>query len=182
MPKIGYRHTVAARKKIKAKRALQDMSFLKCPRSETVRANISIGTKAGMSSTLIRKKVSLGLIKYFAEHPEAKDKLRQYRLNQKFSKETNIEKLIEAELQFRHIQHEKQVAICGFIVDFYVPEYRLIIECDGDYWHNLPGRQVRDRMKDATWKFQGFKVYRFWEHEINTSPAACVNKIVEFSI
>jgi len=42
----------------------------------------------------------------------------------------------------------------------------MIIECDGNYWHNYPmGRGIDDiRTKELIQK--GFKVLRLWEHEI----------------
>jgi len=64
------------------------------------------------------------------------------------------------------------------IVDFYLPEYRIVIECDGDYWHNLPGTREKDEMKDKVLIFNGFNVYRFWEHEINESVESCINKLL----
>ncbi len=32
---------------------------------------------------------------------------------------------------------------------------------------------------DVVLESNGFKVYRFWEHEINKSSAECINKIIE---
>lgn len=51
-------------------------------------------------------------------------------------------------------------------VDFYIPHKKLVIECDGDYWHNLPGVQENDRRKTLQLEAKGYKVLRFWEHEI----------------
>jgi very-short-patch-repair endonuclease len=92
--------------------------------------------------------------------------------------DTSIELKIEAELKLRNINYQKQVWICRCLVDFYLPETRTIIECDGDYWHNLPGAQEKDARKNNLWGFNGFAVYRFWEHEINKSPKDCINKII----
>ncbi len=96
-------------------------------------------------------------------------------------KNTKPELLIEEELKKRNINYKKQVPISGFCVDFYLEEYRIIIECDGDYWHNLPGAQENDARKTASWEFQGFKVFRFWEHEINKSAKECIDKIIPYS-
>ena len=93
-------------------------------------------------------------------------------------RETSIEIKVEQELIKRGINYQKQVPLCNIaVVDFYLPEYRIVIQCDGDYWHNLPGRQDRDRQQDAVLTFNGFNVCRFWEHEINESVEKCLNKI-----
>jgi very-short-patch-repair endonuclease len=91
--------------------------------------------------------------------------------------DTIPELLIEAELKKRGINYIKQAYISGFSVDFYLPETRTIIECDGDYWHNLPEVKIKDLKKNSVWEFNGFKVFRFWEHEIKKSSADCVSRI-----
>jgi very-short-patch-repair endonuclease len=43
---------------------------------------------------------------------------------------------------------------------------KLVIECDGDYWHKYPiGREI-DRLRTKELLEQGFKVLRLWENEI----------------
>jgi very-short-patch-repair endonuclease len=42
----------------------------------------------------------------------------------------------------------------------------LIIECDGNYWHNYPFGNDRDKIRTTELIAQGFKVLRLWEHEI----------------
>lgn len=91
--------------------------------------------------------------------------------------DTVPELLIETELKKRSIIYIKQAYISGFSVDFYLPEIRTIIECDGDYWHNLPKVKIRDSKKNATWEFNGFKVFRFWEYEIKKSASNCIDCI-----
>lgn len=93
-------------------------------------------------------------------------------------KNTSIELKMEAELQKRNINYQKQVPLCKIaIVDFYLPEYRIVVQCDGDYWHNKIGAKEKDERQDKVLTFNGFNVYRFWEHEINESVKECVDKI-----
>jgi len=102
--------------------------------------------------------------------------------NRKY-RDTGIELRVEQELIKRNINYQKQVPLCKVaIVDFYLPEYRIIIQCDGDYWHNKPGAKEKDEKQDAVLTFNGFNVYRFWEHEINESVENCINKISSFFI
>ena len=106
--------------------------------------------------------------------------------NRKF-KETYIELAIENELKRRSIVFEKQVPLCKIaIVDFYLPEFRTIIQADGCFWHGclkccpnskIKDRQIRDIRQDTVLTFNGFNVFRFLEHEINKSVENCINKI-----
>jgi very-short-patch-repair endonuclease len=87
------------------------------------------------------------------------------------------ERLVEAELIKRNISFEKQTFICGHSVDFYIPERRIVIEVDGNYWHNRPGSQECDERRNNILGFNGFNVYRFWESDIKKSVEECINKL-----
>lgn len=65
--------------------------------------------------------------------------------------------------------------------DFYLPEYRVIIEVDGDYWHSYgkvyeemnPTQKKNarvDKIKDEWALSHGIPIIRIWEHEINNEP------------
>jgi G:T-mismatch repair DNA endonuclease (very short patch repair protein) len=57
-------------------------------------------------------------------------------------KDTKIELKVEKELKRRNINYQKQISLYPrAMVDFYLPEYRIVIQCDGDYWHNKKGRK-----------------------------------------
>lgn len=97
-------------------------------------------------------------------------------------KDTNIEIAIEAELIKRHIPYLKQAPILGIaLVDFLLPD-RIVIQCDGDYWHNLSKQKERDTNQDFILGFNNYKVYRFTEVEINKSASKCINKITLLKI
>jgi very-short-patch-repair endonuclease len=117
---------------------------------------------------------------WYKHSEETKRKMREKRIENPSSifKDTKIELKIEAELIKRNINYQKQVPLCKVaVVDFYLPEYRIVIQADGDYWHNLKKHKERDKKQDAVLTFNGFNVYRFWEHEINKSVEECINKI-----
>jgi very-short-patch-repair endonuclease len=54
-------------------------------------------------------------------------------------------------------------------VDIYLPKNDYVIECDGIYWHSLPGAKERDFLIDKELFSQGVNVIRLNENEINTS-------------
>ena len=102
-------------------------------------------------------------------------------------RDTSIELKVEAELIKRGINYQKQVPLCKIArVDFYLPEYRIVIQADGCYWHNCPihGKDrftksvEKDIKQDKVLTFNGFNVYRFWEHQINKSVEECINSLI----
>jgi very-short-patch-repair endonuclease len=65
--------------------------------------------------------------------------------------------------------------------DFYLPECRVLIEVDGDYWHSFDKvyeemtptqkRNARvDRIKNEWALERGIPLIRIWEHDINKNP------------
>lgn len=65
---------------------------------------------------------------------------------------------------------EPQYPFEKFWVDFYLPAHRLFVECDGDYWHSLPGGKRRDAIKNNYAKRHGYRVLHLPEHLINQRP------------
>jgi len=83
---------------------------------------------------------------------------------------TSIERKVRDSLKNRiSIQYKKVFVLNNklFIPDIYIPKYKLIIECDGVYWHNYPYGLERDKIKDKYFKENGYNVLRLWEHDIN---------------
>lgn len=92
------------------------------------------------------------------------------------NKSTSIEIKMAEELTRRGIKYADQYNLGDkFRLDFFLPEFNIVIECDGDYWHNLPEVVIRDKRKNSYIKACDFSLYRFWEHEINTDVEACVD-------
>ena len=88
---------------------------------------------------------------------------------QQNSKEpTSIEKKVYNELKSRHLLFETQKLINGkFLVDAYIPSLNLIIEADGDYWHNLDRVKKKDKAENAYLDKCGYNMLRLSETEIN---------------
>ena len=57
----------------------------------------------------------------------------------------------------------RQYYIPGFnhAFDFALPDFKVVLEVDGDYIHSLPGRKERDAEIDAFVKKVGWKIYRY---------------------
>ena len=88
---------------------------------------------------------------------------------------SSIEKLIWNELDKLNIEYKIQIPFAGgrFIVDIYIPAQRLIIECNGDYWHNYKiflESKIRDEALEKYLNKKGYKIIWLWEHDIRKNP------------
>ncbi len=175
MTKKGYKQTEEHKRKMsEALKGRLNPMFNKKPSEETKRKMSEANkgqipwNKGKKRSKETKRKISEAQIKYLSS-------------GKHIYKDTKIELKIEAELKRVNLNYQKQVAICKVgVVDFFLPDYDVIIECDGDYWHNRDDHKQRDATKDLVWMFNNYKVFRFWEHEINESPKNCIKAIVKY--
>lgn len=97
------------------------------------------------------------------------------KLEDKFKNEI----LIQLNLKFDHFFKPKTQK---FFYDFYLPDYNIIIEVDGDFFHSNPkfypnGPQyitqiknnINDQLKNQWAQDNGYKLLRFWEDDINNN-------------
>jgi very-short-patch-repair endonuclease len=75
---------------------------------------------------------------------------------QQFCKELNIEFIAH---KYIDIQHD-------YLCDIYIPSKNLIIECDGDYWHNYPIGLDIDHVRTNEIQKKGYLIIRLWECDI----------------
>lgn len=84
---------------------------------------------------------------------------------------SSIEKKVKEQLDELNIKYIQQKQIIGnnkiYYLDFYIPSLKLVIECNGDYWHSLPNRIQRDKDLKEFVESSGHKIIFIWEHEIN---------------
>ncbi len=93
-------------------------------------------------------------------------KLQAWQLSKKPS---SIEKIVYDFLLSKGVIFEKQKLINGkFLVDVYIPEFNLVIEADGKYWHTLDRVMKKDKAENAYLKKCGFNLLRLGEDEINS--------------
>lgn len=91
---------------------------------------------------------------------------------------TSIEKMLMDELDKREISYRAQHPISHWLIDITLPQHRIAIEADGDYWHNSKEQQTKDANKDRWLRAHKWTIFRFSGTEIRKSPAACIDKIV----
>ena len=94
---------------------------------------------------------------------------------------TSIERRFKEILDLTDIKYKHQFDINNVLTcDFAIPSLKLIIECDGCYWHSCPkhhpkARTNNDKERDKYTSYYGWKTLRFWEHDINDNPEKCLN-------
>ena len=102
--------------------------------------------------------------------------MRNSRLKQVFPvKDTKIELIIQKTLTEENIKFTTHKPILGQPDIFIEPN--ICIFADGEYWHNLPGAQEKDKKINKKLEENGFKILRFWEKDINTNIKECIQKI-----
>ncbi len=115
---------------------------------------------------------------------ETKSKKLKTRAKLKFPfTDTSIELKVKEMLDKLNIKYEHPYIFKDSLsCDFAIPTLKLIIECDGCYWHSCPkhhpkARITNDKERDKYTTYFGWKTLRLWEHEINDDPEKCLNKI-----
>ena len=117
------------------------------------------------------EKMRISAIKQFKDLSQ-RELRRRMRLklmsNPKYVQNTGIELKIKELLNKNKIDHISQYLFKNkYLCDFAILNKKIIIECDGDYWHNRPGAKEKDEKRDEYIKKNGWFILRFWEHEIN---------------
>ena len=95
--------------------------------------------------------------------------LRKMQLRAQQINVSSIEMKVKSQLDDIGIRYIHQLQVDGgkFILDFYIPSLKLVIECNGDYWHNLENRKQRDDDLKKYVMSTGRNIIFLWEHEIN---------------
>ena len=108
------------------------------------------------------------------------------------SRDTGIEKKTAHLLRKNKIHYRRFPKVFGS-PDFVV-EKKLLVFCDGDFWHGyrydkkkkppkkfwrdkIERNMQRDRKVTRRLRADGWAVVRLWEHEIEKNPGSCLRKI-----
>lgn len=103
---------------------------------------------------------------------------------------TSIEYFVENFLKEHSIRYESQFKILKYRYDYYLPDFNLIIEVHGDYWHANPTVYLHkslndiqlvcrenDNVKKELLKSKGISLFVVWEYDIKHTPTTVVQKI-----
>lgn len=111
------------------------------------------------------------------------------------SNNTSVEIMLRNELWKRNARYRIHARILGCKPDISIKKYKLAIFVDGDFWHGHDFSDKRFRTNKKYWdnkirrnmerdleqtimlRDAGWDVLRFWESEIKSDVAGCVDKI-----
>ena len=85
---------------------------------------------------------------------------------------TPIERKLSDALAAANIPYKVQVPIGGFVVDFLIDD-KLVVECDGEAWHD----PATDEVRDSILRGLDFRVVRFTGRAIHRDSAMCVERV-----
>ena len=113
---------------------------------------------------------------------ETIEKIKLKRLYQKIlKKDTLPETIIQNILTKNNIPFTKHKPITDikhkYQCDIFI-EPNIIIECDGDYWHNYPNLRPIDKIRTRELQEKNYVVIRLWEKDIKNNINECINKLV----
>jgi len=151
----------------------------------------SNGTKRSWQNEETRKKRLLGINK-----PESILARKLGGRNAAFKSQQNCPKISKPtlklfeKLKLRGIKCELEYEFGFYHIDIAIPDIKIAIECDGDYWHGNPciyqnltkrqkDRQSRDKARNTYLTNRGWKVLRFWTSEIDKDSEKICNSIME---
>ncbi len=149
-------------------------------RSEESKRKISEGNKGKTRSEEARRKISIASKNYWEKFSleERREKTKKAVLASQETNPSSLELTIQKLLKSLKIEFEPQKSIGPYVVDIYIPSKNLILECDGNYWHHLPGRENHDRKRDIWFRKKGYSILRLWESEIKKiTPLKLVNSL-----
>ncbi len=78
--------------------------------------------------------------------------------------------------QLSGYKFRRQHGLGPYIVDFYCPKFKLVVEIDGDS-HFTPNAQAYDARRSAYFRLFGMDVIRFTNAEVGENPTAVVEAI-----
>ena len=156
---------------------LKDLKNLNTGRkwSKEARKNVSDGVKKSYNNPELRKKRSEINKRIWSEMTK-EEKQKRVANGLKLAHEkvmklnsSSIEDKVAEQLTMLNVRYIRQKCLKGgkFYIDFYIPSLKLVIECNGDYWHNLPNRIERDKELKEYVESTGRRIIFIWEHEIN---------------
>lgn len=104
------------------------------------------------------------------------DRRKELRRNQTKTEEVLWWYLRDKKLGFKF---KRQHSISGYILDFYCPEKKLIIELDGEV-HNTKEAKEYDMVRDKFFKDLGYITLRFLNKEVEDDIGKVLDKIKVF--
>ena len=105
--------------------------------------------------------------------------LRRGKSGPAVQKATNIENQFRYALLRKGLDFIEQANIGPWSCDFLLPDHKIVIEADGEYWHSIPKTIMKDRRKDLWLRSKGYSVLHFEGKRISADPDGCISKVIQ---
>lgn len=129
-----------------------------------------------------------------SNRPEATNEAVRRTMKGNTKKDTTIELTLRRALYKRGVRYRKNVKTILGTPDIAIKKYRLLVFCDGDFWHGNSYHSVkshkqfwdekikRNRERDLEYTIrlrdEGWTVLRFWESDIKNNINDCIQQII----
>ena len=88
---------------------------------------------------------------------------------------SNIQKILYSLLDDIDVRYEPEKTIGFWTYDAFLPDHNLVIECQGDYWHQRPEAIIKDKQKASYLANLPQYILKYiWEHEFK-----CKDRILD---
>ena len=127
--------------------------------------------------------------------PPATNEAVRHSMQGNTKKDTSIELLLRRALFKRGVRYRKNVKSILGTPDIAIKKYKLLVFCDGDFWHGREYHGVkthehfwnekikRNRERDLEYTIrlrdEGWTVLRLWESDIRNDLEKCVQQIMK---
>lgn len=177
---LGKHHSEKSKRKISEIKKTNYHPFRGKHRSEETKKKISEGVKRFRKNnpTFQKGENHPCFGKHKSHMEESIIKIRNARLKQIFPiKDSSIEVALQKALKSRGIEFQThKLLLEKYQVDVFIPP-SLIVEADGNYWHNYPDGRKEDELRDMELTNAGYTVVRFWGSEIRENINECIKTI-----
>ena len=83
-----------------------------------------------------------------------------------FKGRTRLEETVASALSKMNIKYDEQVQFGKWFVDFVLPEHKIVIEADGNYWHDIKERWSKRAKRDVLITGLGYRIFHIAQDSI----------------
>lgn len=174
-PFYGKKHSQETIAKI---RAVFNRPEVKAKASETMRSlrnstEFKAKLQKAQSRPEYKEKLRIAKLQYWEQVPieERRRMLSKAHLASLKANPSSLEIAVCLVLDKLGVNYETQKPLGYYVVDIFIPDRNLVIECDGKYWHDLPRRIQRDKRLEGWLKKHGYQLLRLPEADIKNGNA-----------
>ncbi len=133
------------------------------------------GKKNPVHKKGVKEKIRKTLLQTYKDHPEILENRKPAGINQFSNNLTSIEEPIANLLEKFGIPYEHNVRVGRFFPDFIINN-NIIIECDGEYWHQDTEKEER---RDKYLLERGFQVFHLMGKEIMQNAELALMSVLD---